>query len=514
MRDPEPLLSEVSRPGRVGQRFATPEGCHDALDDLPADLLREELPLPELGELDVVRHFTHLSMLNHSIDAGFYPLGSCTMKYNPKVDEDVARLPGFAQLHPYQPEETVQGALQVMLELQRLLGAITGFPAVTLQPAAGAQAELCGMLLIRAYHRSRGQGQRTKVLIPDSAHGTNPATAAMCGYSTVSIPTDANGDVDLKRLREEADETTVGLMLTNPNTLGLFEQEILAVTESIHQVGGLVYGDGANLNAILGAVKPADLGFDVLHINTHKTFSTPHGGGGPGCGPVVARAELEPFLPKPVVARRPSGDLYLDWDRPASIGKLKGFWGHFGIIARALTYITLQGDAGLREISETAVLNANYLRTRLHGAYDVPYDRVCMHEFVASGRRQKAHGVRTLDIAKRLIDFGIHPPTIYFPLIVDEAIMVEPTEAENKDTLDRFVEIMLQIAREAEETPDMVRAAPHHQVVGRLDEVTAARRPVLRWTHNAASAISDEPTPGSACAASKSRATIQQTTDH
>jgi glycine dehydrogenase subunit 2 len=477
----EPLLSELSRPGRVGQRFGPAESCQDATDDLPTSLLRDDLPLPELGELDVVRHFTHLSTMNHSIDAGFYPLGSCTMKYNPKVDEDVARMPGFAQLHPYQPEESVQGALEVMLELERLLAAITGFDAVTLQPAAGAQAELCGMLLIRAYHRARGDSNRTKVLIPDSAHGTNPATAAMCGYTTVSIPTDSHGNVDLKRLREESDETTVGLMLTNPNTLGLFEQEILDVTETIHKAGGLVYGDGANLNAILGAVKPADLGFDVLHINTHKTFSTPHGGGGPGCGPVAVRSVLEPYLPKPVVARRASGGLFLDWDRPRSIGKLKGFWGHFGIIARALTYITLQGDSGLRDMSEAAVLNANYLRTKLSGVYDVPYDRVCMHEFVASGRRQRQHGVRTLDIAKRLIDFGIHPPTVYFPLIVEEAIMVEPTEAENKDTLDRFVDVMLQIAREAEESPEIVQSAPHHQPVGRLDEVTAARRPVLRW---------------------------------
>ena len=477
----EPLLSELSRPGRVGQRFGPPERCEGAADDLSPELLREELLLPELSELDVVRHFTHLSTFNHSIDAGFYPLGSCTMKYNPKVDEDVARLPGFAQLHPYQPEESVQGALEVMLELQRLLAAILGFDAVTLQPAAGAQAELCGMLLIRAYHRERGDARRTRVLIPDSAHGTNPATAAMCGYSTVAIPTDRHGNVDLARLKEAADERTVGLMLTNPNTLGLFEQEILEVTETVHRAGGLVYGDGANLNAILGAVTPAELGFDVMHITTHKTFSTPHGGGGPGCGPVAVRETLEPYLPTPVVARRESGQLFFDWDRPRSIGKLKGFWGHFGIIARALTYITLQGDSGLREISEAAVLNANYLRAKLAPVYDVPYGRTCMHEFVASGRKQRQHGVRTLDIAKRLIDFDIHPPTVYFPLIVEEAIMVEPTECENKDTLDRFVEVMVQIAREAESEPALIHAAPHDRVVGRLDEVAAARRPQLRW---------------------------------
>ncbi|HZO32031.1 MAG TPA: aminomethyl-transferring glycine dehydrogenase subunit GcvPB [Chloroflexota bacterium] len=478
----EPLLSELSRPGRVGHLLTSTESTDDATLDLPAGLLRDELRLPELGELDVVRHFTHLSSMNFSIDNAFYPLGSCTMKYNPKVNEDVARLPGFAQLHPYQPEETVQGALELMLELQRLLCEISGFEAITMQPAAGAQAELCGMLLIRAYHRARGDAKRVKVLIPDSAHGTNPATAAMCGYTTVSIPTDCHGNVDLKRIREEADDTTVGLMLTNPNTLGLFEQEIREVTEAIHAAGGLVYGDGANLNAILGAVKPADLGFDVLHINTHKTFSTPHGGGGPGCGPVVARDFLEPYLPKPVVARHADGEVFLDWDRPESIGKLKSFWGHFGVMVRALTYITLQGDQGLRDISEAAVLNANYLRKRLDDLFDVPFNRVCMHEFVASGRRQKQNGVRTLDIAKRLIDFGIHPPTVYFPLIVEEALMVEPTEAETKDTLDRFVQVMRQIAQEAVDSPTIIHEAPHDQPVGRLDETTAARKPVLRWS--------------------------------
>ena len=478
----EPLLSELSRPGRVGHLLTSTESTDDATLDLPAGLLRDELRLPELGELDVVRHFTHLSSMNFSIDNAFYPLGSCTMKYNPKVNEDVARLPGFAQLHPYQPEETVQGALELMLELQRLLCEISGFEAITMQPAAGAQAELCGMLLIRAYHRARRDAKRVKVLIPDSAHGTNPATAAMCGYTTVSIPTDCHGNVDLKRIREEADDTTVGLMLTNPNTLGLFEQEIREVTEAVHAAGGLVYGDGANLNAILGAVKPADLGFDVLHINTHKTFSTPHGGGGPGCGPVVARDFLEPYLPKPVVARHADGEVFLDWDRPESIGKLKSFWGHFGVMVRALTYITLQGDQGLRDISEAAVLNANYLRKRLDDLFDVPFNRVCMHEFVASGRRQKQNGVRTLDIAKRLIDFGIHPPTVYFPLIVEEALMVEPTEAETKDTLDRFVQVMRQIAQEAVDSPTIIHEAPHDQPVGRLDETTAARKPVLRWS--------------------------------
>jgi glycine dehydrogenase subunit 2 len=429
-----------------------------------------------------VRHFTHLAQRNFSIDSVFYPLGSCTMKYNPRVNEDVARLPGIAHVHPLQPDETVQGALRIMFELEELLAEITGFSAVTLQPAAGAQGELTGMLMMRAYHLDRGDTARHRVLVPDSAHGTNPATAAMCGFESVAIKSDARGNVDLDHLRAELDETVVGLMLTNPSTLGLFEQHLPEVTAAVHAAGGLVYGDGANLNAILGVVKPADVGFDCLHINVHKTFSTPHGSGGPGAGPVAVNALLEPFLPLPVVSRCADGQFALDFDRPKSIGRLKGFHGHFGILARGLTYIRMHGAEGLRTLSETAVLNANYLRVLLEGAFDLAYVRTCMHEFVLSGRRQKVdQGVKTLDIAKRLLDFGIHPPTIYFPLIVDEAIMVEPTETESRATLDRFAEVMRQIARECEVSPDLVRGAPHHQVVGRLDEVTAARKPVLRW---------------------------------
>jgi glycine dehydrogenase subunit 2 len=405
------------------------------------------------------------------------------MKYNPRVNEDVARLPGIAHVHPLQPDETVQGALRIMFELQQLLASITGFAAATVQPAAGAQGELAGMLMMRAYHLDRGETQRRKVLVPDSAHGTNPATAAMCGFVTVSIPSDANGDIDLAKLEAELDETVVGLMLTNPNTLGLFEKQLREVTDAVHRVGGLVYGDGANLNAILGVVKPAEMGFDCLHINVHKTFSTPHGSGGPGAGPVVVSEKLEPYLPTPVVVQRSTGSFALDFDRPKSVGRLKGFQGHFGILARGYTYIRMHGGEGLRTLSETAVLNANYLRSLLSDPFDLAYDRTCMHEFVLSGRRQKAqHGVRTLDIAKRLLDFGIHPPTIYFPLIVDEAIMIEPTESESKATLDHFVAVMRQIARECEESPDLVRDSPRSQVVGRLDEVTAARRPILRWS--------------------------------
>jgi glycine dehydrogenase subunit 2 len=477
---PEPLLIELSRPGTPGHEL--PALDVPAADDLEPQLLRGELRVPELGELDVVRHFTHLSQRNFSIDSVFYPLGSCTMKYNPKVNEDVARLPGIAHIHPLQPDETVQGALQLMFELQKLLAAITGFRTATLQPAAGAQGELAGMLMMRAYHLDRGDTRRDKVVVPDSAHGTNPATAAMCGFRTVTIPSDRQGGIDLKALRQELDDSLVGLMLTNPNTLGLFEKQLLEVTQAVHDAGGLVYGDGANLNAILGIVKPAEMGFDCLHINVHKTFSTPHGAGGPGAGPVVVGDKLEPYLPVPMVVQKPDLTYALDYDRPKSIGRLKGYQGHFGILARGYNYIRMHGADGLRTISQTAVLNANYLRALLSDVYDLAYDRSCMHEFVLSGRRQKqAHGVRTLDIAKRLIDFSIHPPTIYFPLIVEEAIMIEPTETESKTTLDEFVAVMRQIARECEEQPDLVLHAPRSQVVGRLDEVTAARKPILRW---------------------------------
>ena len=477
---PEPLLSELTRPGAPGHQL--PALDVPDVDDLGGQVLRSDLRLPEVGELDVIRHFTHLAQRNFSIDSVFYPLGSCTMKYNPRVNEDVARLPGIAHVHPLQPDETVQGALHMMFELQHILASITGFKTATLQPAAGAQGELAGMLMMRAYHLDRGDTQRRKVLVPDSAHGTNPATAAMCGFHTVSIPSDANGDIDLAKLKAELDDTVVGLMLTNPNTLGLFEKQLRAVTAAVHQAGGLVYGDGANLNAILGVVKPAEMGFDCVHINVHKTFSTPHGSGGPGAGPVVVGDLLEPFLPVPVVVQRADGSYALDYERPRSIGRLKGFQGHFGILARGYTYIRMHGSEGLRALSATAVLNANYLRALLADVYDLAYDRSCMHEFVLSARRQKAaNGVRTLDIAKRLLDFGIHPPTIYFPLIVDEAIMIEPTESESKATLDRFVEVMRQIARECAETPEVVRSAPTQQVVGRLDEVTAARKPMLHW---------------------------------
>jgi len=481
----EPLLFELTSSGRVGCRLP---GVDVPEADLPEDLLREDLALPELSEREVVQHFTRLSQLNFSVDTGFYPLGSCTMKYNPKMHEDVARYPGFTQIHPWQDESTVQGALQLMCELQGYLGEITGLPAVSLQPVAGAHGELTGMLIIRAYHLERGDEDRNTVLVPDSAHGTNPATAAMCGYRVVTVPSDSRGNIDVQELERLMDESVAGLMLTNPNTLGLFEEHILEVAEIVHGAGGLIYCDGANMNALLGIAKPGELGTDVLHLNLHKTFSTPHGGGGPGGGATAVTEELGPFLPLPVVARREAkeagagrSEYYLDYDRPLSIGPVSGFFGNFGVMVKAYAYLRSLGDSGLREVSEDAVLNANYLLHRLKEYYDLPYDRPCLHECVFSGTVQAKLGVHTIDIAKRLIDLGFHPPTVYFPLIVDEALMIEPTETESVETLDAFVAAMRQIAREAEEEPHVVRSAPQSTPVGRLDEVAAARKLNLRW---------------------------------
>jgi glycine dehydrogenase subunit 2 len=473
----EPLIYELSSPGRVG--FTLPE-CDVPEAKLPQDLLRADVLLPEVSEVDIIRHFTRLSQYNYGVDLGMYPLGSCTMKYNPKVNEEAARYPGFAQLHPYQDEDTVQGALQLMFELQQDLGEIAGLPAVTLQPAAGAQGELTGMLIIWAYHLARGETQRQKVLIPDSAHGTNPATSTMGGFQVVEVKSDGRGNVDLDDLRRLADHTLVGLMLTNPNTLGLFDEHVQEVARIVHEAGGLLYGDGANLNAIVGVARPGDLGFDVLHFNLHKTFSTPHGGGGPGSGPVAVTAALADFLPTPLV--RQEGNRYTLYSPPRTIGRVKSFYGNFGILVRAYTYIRLLGLAGLRATAENAVLNANYLLARTKDAYDAPYGhRYCKHEFVLSGNRQKAYGVRTLDIAKRLIDYGVHPPTVYFPLIVPECLMVEPTESESLETLDAYAAALLAIAQEAETNPELLHQAPTVSRVGRLDEVTAAREPKLRW---------------------------------
>ena len=477
----ENTIYELSSPGRTGVTFPKPDVPEAKL---PADLLRKDLPLPELAEVDVVRHFTNLSKYNYSVDGGFYPLGSCTMKYNPKINEETARLPGFVFTHPLQPIETVQGNLALMYQLQEWLKEISGFAAVTLQPAAGAHGELTGVLIMRAYHRLRGDARRVKMLSPDSAHGTNPASSAMSSLEVVQIPSDARGNVDLAALKAACDETVVGLMLTNPNTLGLFDEHVEQVIAAVHACGGLVYGDGANLNALLGIVRPGDLGFDLMHFNLHKTFSTPHGGGGPGSGPVGVSQKLANFLPSPLVGIVEEADgeqpaLFGFVEPEHSIGRVKAFNGHFGMFVRAYTYIAMHGADGLRQIAEYAVLNANYVRARLDGAYTVPFDRTCMHEFVAEGQWAEAPGVRALDVAKRLMDYDFHPPTNYFPLIVHEALMIEPTETENKATLDAFADALLKIAEEARTQPELLKEAPHNTPFGRMDEVKAARELVL-----------------------------------
>jgi glycine dehydrogenase subunit 2 len=477
----EPTIYDLSSPGRTGVTFPTPDV---PLAKLPAGLLRKDLPLPELAEADVVRHFVNLSKFNYNVDGGFYPLGSCTMKYNPKINEDVARLPGFAFTHPLQPIETVQGNLALMFKLQEWLKELSGFQAVTLQPAAGAHGELTGVMMMRAYHKQRGDTKRIKMLIPDSAHGTNPASSAMTSLQIVQIPSDARGNVDLDALKAACDETVVGLMLTNPNTLGLFDEHVEEVIRIVHAAGGLVYGDGANLNALLGILRPADVGFDLMHFNLHKTFSTPHGGGGPGSGPVGVSARLADFLPAPLIGVVEAGSadeppLYGYITPSRSIGRMKAFHGHFGMLVRAFTYIAMHGAAGLRQIAEYAVLNANYIRARLDGMYKVPFDRTCMHEFVAEGQWADAPGIRALDIAKRLMDYDFHPPTNYFPLIVHEALMIEPTETENKATLDAFADVLLKIAEEARTHPELLKEAPHKTPFGRMDEVKAARELVL-----------------------------------
>lgn len=452
---------------------------------LPSDLegfMRSEPPaLPHVTELEIMRHYAHLAEMNFGVDTGFYPLGSCTMKYNPRINEDACRLEGFAGLHPYQPAQTVQGALELMGGLADALAEVSGLPGVTLQPAAGAHGELTALMVFRAAHTAKGD-PRKKVVIPDTAHGTNPATVTMCGYETVTIASGEDGMVDVEALKAVLDEDVAAFMLTNPNTLGLFDPRILEITEAVHAVGAYTYCDGANLNAIMGITRPGDLGFDALHINLHKTFSTPHGGGGPGSGPVCVTEELADFLPGPVPARTAGGMWSIHWPEH-SIGRVRSFYGNFGVLVRAYTYVRAIGADGLREVSEQAVLSANYLKERLKGAYELPYDRTCMHEFVLSGAdRRRRTGVRTLDVAKRLLDYGFHPPTVYFPLLVEEALMIEPTETESLDSLDRFAEAMLAIAEEADRDPELVKGAPYTTPVRRLDEAGAARNPDLRWT--------------------------------
>ncbi|MDJ0787510.1 MAG: aminomethyl-transferring glycine dehydrogenase subunit GcvPB [Myxococcota bacterium] len=478
----EPLLFERSVEGRVGYqlpRADVPEV--DPAELLGADGVRDDLPgLPEVSEVEVVRHFTRLSTWNAAVDLGLYPLGSCTMKYNPKVNERMARLPGFAAAHPMQGDENSQGVLELLHRLGGALAEVSGLDHVSLQPAAGAQGELAGIMMIRAYHRARGE-QRTRVLVPDSAHGTNPASAALNGFEVTTIPTGEDGVLHPEPVAEAMAEDVAGIMITNPNTCGIFERHIGRITEIVHAKGGLVYLDGANLNALLGIARPGDMGVDVMHFNLHKTFSTPHGGGGPGSGPVGVKAHLEPFLPSPVVVQRDDGSYGLDAERPQAIGRLHGNLGNVGMAVRAWTYIRSLGSEGLQRCGEMAVLNANYLLARLRDHFHVAYDQPVMHECVLSDRGLSESGVTTLDVAKRLIDYGYHPPTIYFPLVVPGALMIEPTESESLEGLDRFADTLIQIAGEAHETPDVVREAPHRTRHRRLDETRAARRPVLTW---------------------------------
>jgi glycine dehydrogenase subunit 2 len=475
------LIYEKSQAGRRASAIPKPEGV--ATPEIPEELRRSEPPrLPEVHELELIRHFTELSQRNFGIDTGFYPLGSCTMKYNPRINERLVMLPGFANMHPLQEEDGAQGALELMWRLQEILAEVTGLHAVSLQPAAGSQGELTGLMLVRAYFADRGESeQRRKVVIPDTAHGTNPASVTMAGYELTNVKTDARGNIDVDDLRAKVDEHTAALMLTNPSTLGLFDENIAEIAKIFHDVGALMYYDGANLNAVCGVSRPGDMGFDIVHINLHKTFSQPHGGGGPGGGPIAVREILEPFLPVPAVVRKDDGVFGLDFDRPKTIGKVRGFTGPFGVFVRSYAFIRMFGPR-LREMSELAVLNANYMLARLKDAYDLPFDRLCMHEFVLSARTLKReHGVTATDVAKRLMDYGFHPPTIYFPLIVPEALMIEPTETESKETLDAFCDAMLQIAQEAAAQPELLKDAPHHRPVHRLDEVRAAKQPVVKY---------------------------------
>jgi glycine dehydrogenase subunit 2 len=487
------LIYEKSKTGRRASAIPRHEGLPEP--EVPEALRRAEPPrLPEVPEFELVRHFTELSTRNFGVDTGFYPLGSCTMKYNPRVNERLVALPGFANLHPLQEEDGAQGALELMWRLQEILAEVTGLDAVSLQPAAGSQGELTGLMLVRAYFDERGElAQRRKVVIPDTAHGTNPASVTMSGFELTHVQTDARGNIDVDDLRTKVDGGTAALMLTNPSTLGLFDEQIEEIERIFHGAGALMYYDGANLNAVCGVSRPGDMGFDIVHINLHKTFSQPHGGGGPGGGPIAVRDVLEPYLPVPAVVRRGDGRFGLDYDRPKTIGKVRGYAGPFGVFVRSYAFMRMHGP-GLRQMSEAAVLNANYVLARLKDAYELPYDRLCMHEFVLSARSLKReHGITALDVAKRLMDYGFHPPTIYFPLVVPEALMIEPTETETKETLDEFCEAMLAIAREAAESPELLKEAPHTRPVKRLDEVRAARDPVVTYAFEEHAGLDPEP---------------------
>lgn len=482
MKNYDNLLIDISKKGR--KAYSLPKlDIEDILltDMVDADLLKEtELRLPEISEVDLIRHYTNLSNKNFGVDTGFYPLGSCTMKYNPKINEDMASNPNFTEIHPYQPVDTVQGSLELMYNLSQMLCEITGMDDVTLQPSAGSHGELTGLMLIMEYHLNRGDTKRTKVIIPDAAHGTNPASAAMADFDVIQINSNKDGSVNMEELKLILNDEVAALMLTNPSTLGLFEENIKEIADIVHEAGGLLYYDGANMNAIMGITRPGDMGFDVVHLNIHKTFSTPHGGGGPGSGPVGVKKELIPFLPVPVIER--VDERYeLNYEKEKSIGKIKNFYGNFGVLVRAYTYILTMGSDGLKEASTMAVLNANYIKESLKDDYILPIDRICKHEFVLGGLPKGEANIKTLDIAKRLLDYGYHPPTIYFPLIIKEALMIEPTETESIETIDEFIIAMKSIAKEALENPEILKNAPHNTTVGRIDEARAVKKPILTW---------------------------------
>ncbi|EGQ3032712.1 aminomethyl-transferring glycine dehydrogenase subunit GcvPB [Staphylococcus pseudintermedius] len=477
-----PLIFERSRKGRFAYSLPQREIDNDVTNQLLDSkfIRKNKAEFPEVSELDLIRHYTELSNKNFGVDSGFYPLGSCTMKYNPKINEKVARIPGFTEAHPLQDEDQIQGALEIIYSLQEELKEITGMDEISLQPAAGAHGEWTALMIFKAYHLQNGDAERDEVIVPDSAHGTNPASAAFAGFKSVTVKSNEKGEVDIDHLKEVVSDKTAAIMLTNPNTLGIFETNIMEIRDIVHEAGGLLYYDGANLNAIMDKVRPGDMGFDAVHLNLHKTFTGPHGGGGPGSGPIGVKKELRDYLPKPLVVK--NGDRFeYDNDITYSIGRVKPFYGNFGIYLRAYTYIRTMGYQGLKEVSEAAVLNANYMKARLKDTFVIPFDQYCKHEFVLSGTKQKKLGVRTLDMAKRLLDFGVHPPTVYFPLIVDEGMMIEPTETESKETLDYFCDALIQIAKEAEEDPDKVLEAPHTTIIDRLDETTAARKPILKF---------------------------------
>ena len=482
MKGYDKLIFEISKEGRFAYSLPKSDVPEASLENIiPNKLLSDkEIDLPEVSEVDVIRHYTLLSNKNYGVDTGFYPLGSCTMKYNPKINEDMSELGSLSGIHPNQPEETVQGALRLMYELDGMLSEIAGMDKMTLQPAAGAHGELTGLMIIKAYHDKNKDFNRTKIIVPDSAHGTNPATAAVSGFDIVEVKSDKMGAVDIESLKSVLSDEIAGLMLTNPSTLGLFESNIKEIADLVHEAGGLLYYDGANMNAIMGISRPGDMGFDVMHYNLHKTFSTPHGGGGPGSGPVGVKKELVEFLPVPTVEK--NGDkYYLNYDKPNSIGKMKNFYGHFDVMIKSYAYILSMGAKGLKEASQKAVLNANYMMNKLKDDYNLPIEQICMHEFVLGGLKDNIHDIATLDVAKRLLDYGYHPPTVYFPLIIDNAIMVEPTETESIETLDGFIDAMIEIAKEAKENPDILKEAPHNTPVRRIDEVKAARNLILKW---------------------------------